>query len=303
MTSTADGTALASSLGQLATAQGEFHLKASGLRMGGRLLVAVKIGACFYGRPSQVGLPSIVGVIQLFDGETGDPLAYMESALITKLRTAATTAVAADAFALESASHLAILGAGEQVRPHVEALSAVRPISTVSLWSRRPEQAERQAADLNRQFPDLEFHSYVGVRDATLNAHIVVTLTPSTTPILTRDDVALGAFVAAVGSDAPEKNELALDLLGAASLFCDVQHQCERVGEVHHAIEAGLIAAGTKLPELGEVLSGAHAGRSSPDEIVIYDSTGTAVQDAALAGAVYLDALTGEPHELVDLWK
>jgi alanine dehydrogenase len=302
MLATADGSALDSSLGHLRAPRGEFHLKASGLRVDGRLYVCVKVGACFYGRPAQLGLPSIVGLIQLFDGDTGQPLAIMESARITALRTAAATAVAVGALSRPDARSLAICGAGEQAAHHVRAIASVRDLSRVSIWSRRRDSAEDVARALESEFPHLSFTVDGSAAATVADADIVATLTPATRPYLTAREVARGTFIAAVGSDAPDKNELDPALVAASTVVCDVVHQCVRVGELHHAVEAGLMTPDDVGAELGQVLAGRRRGRTSEEEIVVFDSTGTAVQDTAAAVAVYRDTLDADDPLTVDLW-
>ncbi len=301
LTATADGSALDSSLGHLDAPDGEFHLKASGLRVEGRLYVCVKIGACFYGRPSQLGLPSIVGLVQLFDGATGQPLAIMESARVTALRTAAASAVAVDALSRPDARSLAVFGAGEQVAHHVRAIAAVRELRDVIIWSRRTERAHQTVRTIERELPHARVTVGENPRATVAGADVVVTLTPATTPLLSLGDVGPGTMIAAVGSDAPSKNEIDPHLMAASRVVCDVIHQCVRVGELHHAVDAATMTAESAV-ELGQVLLGDQPGRRSEDEVVVYDSTGTAVQDTAAAVAVYQHALTDHDTQTAGLW-
>ncbi len=303
MSATAAGTALDSVLGHLPAPEGEFHLKASGLTVDGRLYVAVKVGACFYGRPARLGLPSIVGLIELFDGATGQPLAVMESALITTLRTGATTAVAADALARPGARVLSICGVGQQSITHALALSQVRELEEITLWGRNTVTAQAAARQLATMLPGVHVTAEAELHDSVGRADIVVTLTAAHDPFLTSKLIKPGAFIAAVGSDAPEKNELSPELLAGAKLVCDVVHQCARVGELHHAIAAGLMSEDDVAAELGQVLIGAARGRSTEDEIIVFDSTGTAVQDTAAAVAVYRTVHDVSGTLQVNLWS
>ncbi|MFC4123197.1 ornithine cyclodeaminase family protein [Nonomuraea zeae] len=281
----ARGETLPSRLAHLDSPPGEFHIKASGL--GG--VVAVKIGACFYDRPATLGLPSIAGVIALFDGSNGEPLLILESATVTRLRTAAATAVAVRHLALPQAATLAVLGTGAQAADHIAAIRAVRPIERVIVWGRDRAKTERFAAE----------HRAEAAREpgqAAGQADVVVTLTPATTPYLGLRDVRPGTLVAAVGSDAPGKRELHDDLLAGAALVTDVTHQCAEVGELHHR-------PGTPVrSELGDVVLGAVKGRQSAEEIVVFDSTGTAVQDVAAAQALYAAALADGAGRPLPLW-
>lgn len=301
MTAVVDGSALDSSLGHLDAPDGEFHLKASGLLVEGRLYVCVKIGACFYGRPEQLGLPSIVGLVQLFDGATGQPLAIMESARLTALRTAATTAVAVDALSRPDAQVLAVFGAGEQVAHHIRAIAAVRHLREVVIWSRRTERAERAVRAIAPELPETRITAGSDPGTTAAGADIVVTLTPTTTPLLAVDDVRPGTMIAAVGSDAPAKNEIDPSLMAASRVVCDVIDQCARVGELHHALDAGTLTT-EAVTELGHILLGHQTGRASDEEIVVFDSTGTAVQDTAAAVAIYQHSLTDRDTRTAHLW-
>ncbi|WP_326824176.1 ornithine cyclodeaminase family protein [Streptosporangium sp. NBC_01756] len=282
----ARGDTLPSRLAHLDSPPGEFHIKASGL--GG--VVGVKIGACFYDRPATLGLPSIVGVIVLFDGSNGQPLLFLESATVTRLRTAAATAVAVRHLALPHAFTLAVLGTGAQAASHIEAIRAVRPIERVIVWGRDQAKAGRFAADHGA-------HLATTPAEAARQADIVVTLTPATQPYLGLRDVRPGTLVAAVGSDAPAKRELHDDLLAGAALITDVTHQCAEVGELHHRPETPVRA------ELGEIVLGATPGRRNADEIVVYDSTGTAIQDVTAAQALYAAAVKNGAGQPLPLWE
>lgn len=298
----ARGRTLASALMHLDAGSGELHVKASGRgERPGEQFVAVKVGACFYDRPARLGLPSIVGLIQLFDGATGQPLAIMESALITRLRTAAATAVAVRHLARDDADTLAVCGAGAQAESHVRAIAAVRPLRRVQVWSRRAERAEALAA-VAREVTGAEVAVAGSPAEAAGDSAVVVTLTPSTTPLLRPGDVRPGTLVAAVGSDAPTKQELDVDLLATAAVVTDVTDQCGRVGELHHAVDAGVMTVDDVRAELGQVVAGLRPGRRDPDEIVVYDSTGTAVQDVAAAAHVYTTVLARSGGQPVDLW-
>ncbi|MFJ2033505.1 ornithine cyclodeaminase family protein [Streptosporangium sp. NPDC087985] len=282
----ARGDTLPSRLTHLDSPPGEFHIKASGF--GG--VVGVKIGACFYDRPATLGLPSIVGVIALFDGSNGQPLLLLESATVTRLRTAAATAVAVRHLALPHASTLAVLGIGAQAASHIEAIRAVRPIERVIVWGRDQAKAGRFAAEHGA-------HLAATPAEAARQAGIVVTLTPATQPYLGLQDVRPGTLVAAIGSDAPAKRELHDDLLAGAALITDVTHQCAEVGELHHRPETPVRA------ELGEIVLGAAPGRGNADEIVVYDSTGTAIQDVTAAQALYAAAVKNGAGQPLPLWE
>jgi ornithine cyclodeaminase/alanine dehydrogenase-like protein (mu-crystallin family) len=265
----------------------------------GRLFVAVKVAAFFDQRPQTIGLPSIVGLIQLFDGTNGQPLAIMESALITELRTAAGTAVALDQLARRDARHLLVCGAGAQVLRHVEAIAAIRDLETVQLWGRTLERTQATLTEIRTRFPHLHATLADDLRSATQEADLIACLTPASQPYLQLEDVRPGTTIAAIGSDTPDKQELSLHLLASAAVVCDFTQQCAEVGELHHALEAGVMTLPDVRAEIGQVIAGTAPGRQTNEEIVVFDSTGSAVQDAAPAAAVYLAARS--PTE-TNLW-
>lgn len=267
---------------------GGFHIKAAGLRLS-RLYIAVKINANFPGNP-QKGLPTIQGLLALYDGDDGRPLAVMDSIEVTALRTAAATAVAARVLARRDAETLALCGCGMQGAYQVRALVLVRPITSVWVHDRDRERAAPFAAKLSAE---------IGVpvsleetwREAARSADIVVTCTTSKSPIVGTDDVRAGTFLAAVGADNPEKHEVGPALLVRSRVFVDSLDQAATIGDLHHAIDAGVMTKGDVQAELWEVVAGRKSGRSSDDEITIFDSTGVAIEDVAAAALVYERAL------------
>ncbi len=249
-------------------ANGAFHIKTAA----GESFFAAKINANYPGNPQRHGLPMIQGLIVLYDLERGTPLAVMDSIVITTLRTAAATAVAVKYLAREDAKTLAIIGCGNQGRAHVEAIKRVRPIETVYAFD------HHDACE-----PFLRARS---IDEAVANADIVVTCTPSRAPLLDARHLRPGMFVAGVGADNPDKHELSPALLKASRVYVDVLEQAATMGDLHHAIDAGVMTREDVVGELADVLSGRVPGRRSADEIIVFDSTGTALQDLAAAKRV-----------------
>jgi alanine dehydrogenase len=263
---------------------GGFHIKAAGLRLR-RLYVAAKINANFPGNP-QKGLPTIQGLVALYDGDDGRPLAVMDSIELTALRTAAATAVAARVLARRDASTVALCGCGVQGAYQVKALAVVRPLSAVRVHDRDHERAGQFASDLAR-----EIGASVSVaedwREAARSADIVVTCTTSKVPIVGTDHLRPGAFLAAVGADNPEKSEVEPALMARSRVYVDSIAQASTIGDLHHAIAQGAMRPQDVQAEIWEVVAGRKAGRGSQDEITVFDSTGVAVQDVAAAALVY----------------
>jgi len=234
---------------------GSFHVKTAGLDR----FYATKINANF---PDSI--PRIQGVLALFDSTNGKLLAVMDSIEITTIRTAAASAVAAKYLAKKNSRSLTIVGYGNQGRSHVEALSRVFAFDDV------------YTCDLNEPYR---------------NSDIVVTCTPSTKPILHREDIEAGTFIAAVGADNEHKQEISPDLLASSTVVADVLEQCATIGDLHHAIDAGVMTRNDVHAELGEIVKGLKPGRTSDDQIIVFDSTGTALEDVAAASIVYERAL------------
>ena len=264
---------------------GTFHIKAGILDVG-RPYFAAKTNANFPGNMERHGLPTIQGVIALFDAERGTPLAILDSREITGLRTGAATAVAAKYLARDDASIATICGCGVQGRTQLAAVAAVRSLNRVYAIDRDAQEARRFAREMSNELGiDVIAASDLGA--ASRESDICVTCTPSRTAILGPDDVTAGAFVAGVGADNEDKQELAPALLTRAAVIVDILDQAAVAGDLHHAIAAGVMTRNDVRAELGEVVAGRKPGRMHNDEIIVFDSTGTALQDVAAAVAVY----------------
>ena len=270
-------------------AGGGFHIKAASLERE-RKYFAAKTNANFPPNPERFGLPSIRGVIALFDACCGLPLAIMDSILITELRTAAASAVAVAHLSRPESSVLTIVGCGVQGMSHLRALLLVRDLKRVQVVDLDPARARLFATDMGAEL-GLKVDVATDLRAATLESDIVVTCTPSLRPIIGLDDIGPGTTIAAVGADNPEKHEIFPDLLAASKVVVDSLDQCVEIGDLHHAMAASLMDRGDVHAELGEVVAGLSAGRESPDEIIVFDSTGTALQDVASSALVYERAL------------
>ena len=246
-------------------AGGAFHIKAA--IAGGRF--AAKINANFFD-----AVPRIKGVIVLADATDGTPLAIMDSIEITILRTGAATAVAAKFLARRDARTALICGCGLQGRIQAKALARVRPIEKFFALDADRGRAEQFAREVGAE-----------VVDDVVPADVVITCTPSRAPFL--DRVAPGTFVAAVGADSEEKSEVAPSLFAASKVVTDVTEQCATIGDLHHAIAAGVMTRADVYAELGEIIAGRKPGRERDDEVIVFDSTGMALQDVAAASIVY----------------
>ena len=271
------GEAVIPPVGEMHLEAGEVHLKYGYLRGGDHYVV--KIASGFYGNPA-LGLPSSNGLMLLFDQHTGQPVAVLlDEGRLTDARTAAAGAVAAKFLAPEVTT-IGIVGTGIQARLQLQALSTVTPCREVIVWGRRPEAAQAYCADMKpwnvRVAPDLD-----AVVDA---ANLIVTTTPAQQPLLSR--VRPGTHVTAMGSDTPDKQELSAELVAMADVVVgDSLAQCQHRGEISQAIRAGVFQM-DNARELGAIIEGA-PGRTRDSDITVADLTGVAVQDLAIAQAVF----------------
>ena len=264
---------------------GGFHIKAGILDLR-RSYFAAKINANFPQNMERFGLPLIQGVIVLADAENGSPLALMDSMEITLQRTGAATAVAAKYLARPDSRTLTICGCGNQGRVSLQMLSKLFKLEQVFAFDIDNERSAAFARLMSEEMP-LPI-SPIGELEAAIKASdIVVTCTPATHFILSRHYVSPGLFVAAVGADSELKQELEPGLLAHGKIVVDILDQCRVIGELHHALVAGVVTTADVHAELGEVVAGVKPGRTSPEEVIIFDSTGMALQDVIAAATVY----------------
>jgi alanine dehydrogenase len=228
----------------------------------------------FPGNPAH-GLPTVSGVVILSNAETGVVEAVMDAGSVTALRTGAAAALAAETLGVPGAS-AAVIGAGVNGRAAARSLKALG--RDVLLWDVDSERAHSVAASLG-----------VGVapsREVALGADVVVTVTPGKQILLPEGSLRPGQHVSLMGADGPGKAEIAVEEIRRASIFCDEWAQASHGGELAAAVEAGAITR-DDVTELGAVLLGETPGRQSRDDITIFDSTGLAIQDLAIAIAAY----------------
>ena len=265
-------------------------MKAAGLRLPGRAYFAAKTNANFPGNRERFGLPTIQGIVLLFDAENGVPLAVLDSIQITILRTGAATAVAATRLARSDSRTATVVGCGEQGRVQLAALLEVLPIEQVFVSDADPDRAHRFAEERSREL-SIPVQAAPDLPAAVRSSDVCVTCTPSRAPLVWNEDVRDGTFLAAVGADSAEKQELDPRILARAKVVVDSLEQCAGIGELHHAIAAGLVTNADVHAELADLVGGRRPGRESAEEVTVFDSTGTALEDVAAAAAVYEKAL------------
>ena len=252
--------------------------------------LGMKVVTYFKDNP-RVDLPAILATVQLYSAETGKLVAVLDGTYLTAIRTACASAMATKVLANAETPVLGILGAGVQAQAHVEALSKVRGIKEIRVYSPSGASARKLKEDLQSKV-NAAIEPVSSAEDGVRDADLVVTATTAATPILDRRWLKPGAHVNAVGSHRPDLRELDAATLKAAKVVVDSREaNMSECGDVLLAIKEGAIDAAHASVEIGEVLAGRKAGRSDRSEITIYKSVGIAIQDVAAAMLVYRKAL------------
>jgi alanine dehydrogenase len=223
----------------------------------------------------QSGLPVVMGMICVSSAANGEPLALVDVRSITALRTGAVAAVAAQELAREDASSVGMIGCGLHGTWAARCLAAAE-YGPGLCFDPDPEAAGQLAGELGWE---------VGTREDALACDIVTCVTPGHEVVVRAGDLRPGLHLNMLGADGPGKAEAEPEAVAQAELFCDEWEQASHGGELTGAVEAGLVTRG-QVTELGEVLTGSHRGRSAPDGVTLFDSTGLAIQDLALCLAL-----------------
>jgi alanine dehydrogenase len=266
---------------------GSIHVK-SGLLPGSHLAFASKVNVNLPDNWKLRQLPTIQGVVVVSDAKDGRPLAIMESITLTGIRTAATAALAAGYGARKYSKRTAIIGCGAQAKYQLEAIKAVFPLQTVRVFDIDGGRAEAFARA--NSTATCSATPAPSVREAVRDVDICITCTSSKSPVLTDDLDLRGCFVAAIGADNPEKQEIAPALMRRARILVDDIEACASGGDLNHALRARAISKDRVHSDLAELASGRKQGRMTEDELVIFDSSGSGVQDVAAAWIAYREA-------------
>jgi alanine dehydrogenase len=278
---------------------GGFHAKGARVALD-RDYAGVKLNANFPGNPLRNSLPTIQGVMLLCDATDGSLLAIIDSIEITLRRTAAASVLAARHLARADSCSIAICGCGQQGRAQLAAFAEAFTLERVNAWDIDVSRTHAFAHEM-RGTLGIDVAAVGHVRDATLGSDVVVTATSAQVPFLMRDCISPGTFIAAVGADSAQKSELCPDLLVRSKIVVDALAQCVTMGDLHHAIEAGQVRAEDVHAELGDVVVGRSSGRSDAEEIIVFDSTGVAIQDVASAAWIYRRAVAAGIGTFVSL--
>ncbi|HEX6437248.1 MAG TPA: ornithine cyclodeaminase family protein [Candidatus Binatia bacterium] len=252
--------------------------------------LGMKVVTYFQNNPKQ-NLPSILATIMLFSSETGKMIAVMDGSYITAIRTACASAMATKVLANPAASELGVLGAGVQAKAHIAALSQVRRIRSIKIYSPSGTSGSRLKQEVESQL-GLAIEVTGSAEEAVRGADLIVIATTAKQPILPADWLKTGAHINAVGSHRPDLRELDGSTMARAKVFVDsreaIMAEC---GDVLLALAEKSITADHVQAEIGEVLAGSKPGRTRTEEVTLYKSVGIAIQDVATAQLVYHKAL------------
>ena len=248
-------------------------------RVGGTL--GLKAGGYWPNNLDKHGVINHQSTVFLFDPDTGMVRAMVGGNYSTALRTAAASSVSINHLARKDARVMGMVGAGHQAKFQLRAALEQRPFDKVIGWNYHPEMLsnlEEVAAEAGLPFEAVEL---AGLQEAD----VIISITSSFDPILLRDHVSPGTHIACMGTDTKGKQEASADLVANATVFTDEVAQSISIGECQHAIAAGLIKQ-SDISEIGAVINGTHPGRSSDDEITLFDGTGVGLQDLAVSAAL-----------------
>ncbi|MEK6568537.1 MAG: alanine dehydrogenase [Candidatus Omnitrophota bacterium] len=234
------------------------------------------------------GLPSVMALIIINDPKTGFPLAVMDGTYITNLRTGAAGGIAAKYLARKNSSRIALVGCGVQAQTQLMALNEIFNIETVFLYDCAKSQIKIFLK--KTRYSGLRISALENIPDCLKNADIVVTTTPSRCPIVKTEWIKKGTHINAIGADAPGKEELEAGILKKAKVVVDDITQAEHSGEINVPIAKKTITRKNIHADLGDIIAGKKQGRATREEITVFDSTGLAILDVAIADYVYRQA-------------
>jgi alanine dehydrogenase len=269
----------------LPLASGSFKAMFGEIFVPGGHICGVKWNGNLPENPRQVRY-AITGKLLLNDPDFGLELADMDATYITRYRTGAAGGLGVKYLAREDAARLGLVGAGEQARTQVAAILKVRPIKTITIYSRTLAHAQALQKELQTTY-GLEVEVAADVAQAVQDQDIVVTVTPSTSPLVRRQWVRPGTHINAFGADSPGKQELDPEILKVAKIVVDDWAQCQEIGEINVPLSRGEITPQEIYGSMGEIITGQKPGRIDPQEITVFDATGLSIEDLALGLAIY----------------
>lgn len=247
----------------------------------------------WFGDNEEKGLPTLNGVIVVFDGKTGVPEGIVEGAYITGMRTGAAGAIGAKLLAREESENLMILGAGNQavfqiaatltMLPHIKTVRIVDTVSPNNAKKFVDEIEDRLLNQFGIDASKVKFEALNDLKKAVSLSDIIITVTPSHSPIIRKEWVKQGTHFSCIGADMEGKEEIDPELFRGARIFTDDKKQCIQVGETEIPVKKGVISESDIAGEIGDILSGKILGRTDSSQITIFDATGMAMLDLATA--------------------
>ncbi len=240
--------------------------------------------------PVKYNLPTVMGLIQLFDPKSGFPMSVMDGTWITNMRTGAAAGVGTKYLARKDSKTLGIIGAGKQAFTQLMALKEVMDIEHAHVFCRTCSSREN-FADMARKRFDIDINAVSTAEEAVKNMDVVVTVTPANKPVLKTEWISNGTHINAMGADAPGKQELEVGILQKARIFIDCWEQARHSGEINVPVHDGIINRKSISSKIGDVIIGKAEGRISDEDITVFDSTGLAVQDMVTGWKVYEEAV------------
>ena len=248
---------------------------------------AIKVASGFFNNPN-LGLPSSNGLMILLDSKTGMlKSVLLDKGYLTDVRTAIAGAIAAKHLSNPESSNVGIIGAGIQAKMQLEALLLVRNIKTAYIWSRDSKKTNKFVQNIKDKI-NIKIIACESPEQTVNLSEILITCTPSKSPIIKSEWLKKGLHITAMGSDAEMKNELDPKIIKDCDYYIpDSQSQTSILGELNHAIKAGLVSAEKKYNELGSVIINSNLGRRNINDVTVADLTGTGVQDTAIARHTY----------------
>ena len=252
---------------------------------------AIKIAAGFF-ENRKLGLPTGSGMMVLINSQTGNPLAILlDNGYLTDVRTGIAGAIAAKHLAPKEVKIVGVIGSGMQARYQIRALKLVRDFSYLMVYGIVDDEIDKYVDEISKEL-NIEVIRADSVESVVKESNLVVTTTPSKEPYLRAEWLHPGLHITCMGSDSEDKQELFPDVFAKADrIACDRKSQVFRLGELHHALEAGIVSEDDEIFELGELTSGANPGRQFEEQITVCDLTGVGVQDTQIARLTYQRAV------------
>lgn len=246
----------------------------------------------WFGENANKGLPTLIGMLNVFDAQTGKPLGIMDASYITGIRTGASGAIGAKYLAKKNSENLLIIGAGNQSPFQIAAtLKAVPTIKKVQVASKDYSDAkafidmiaEKLEEEFNIDTQGLVFNAVIDLEQAVKDSDVIITVTPSRQPIIKKDWIQKGTHISCIGADMEGKQEIDPEILKSAVVYVDDFEHCQKVGEIEKALKRGIISPEDIIGEIGELILGQKRGRENDGQITVFDATGMALLDIATA--------------------